>query len=143
MEEAVIRKVQPNSVESEQAVVASMLMNREAVVSVADMLTKDDFYQPQYGMMFEAMVELYHEGTVIDLITLMERLKEKDVPETVYSIDTLQELMSIVPTSANVKKYAEIVRDRANMRRVIKLTAMLLRILLRILLAVWKTRFWN
>ncbi len=121
MEEAVIRKVQPNSVESEQAVVASMLMNREAVVSVADMLTKDDFYQPQYGMMFEAMVELYHEGTVIDLITLMERLKEKDVPETVYSIDTLQELMSIVPTSANVKKYAEIVRDRANMRRVIKL----------------------
>ena len=78
MEEAVIRKVQPNSVESEQAVVASMLMNREAVVSVADMLTKDDFYQPQYGMMFEAMVELFNEGKPVDLVTLQDRLKEKD-----------------------------------------------------------------
>lgn len=121
MEESVIRKIQPNSVESEQAVLASMLMNREAVVNVADMLTKEDFYQTQYGVIFEAMVELYHEGTVIDLITLMERLKEKGVPENVYSIETMQELMSVVPTSTNAKKYAEIVRDRANMRRVIKL----------------------
>lgn len=121
MDEAVIRKIQPNSVESEQAVLASMLMSREAVVNVADMLTKEDFYQTQYGVIFEAMVELYHEGTSIDLITLMERLKEKGVPESVYGIETIQELMSVVPTSANAKKYAEIVRDRANMRRVIKL----------------------
>lgn len=121
MEESVIRKIQPNSVESEQAVLASMLMNREAVVNVADMLTKEDFYQAQYGVIFEAMVELYHEGTAIDLITLMERLKEKGVPENVYSIETMQELMSVVPTSTNAKKYAEIVKDRANMRRVIKL----------------------
>lgn len=121
MEESVIRKIQPNSVESEQAVLASMLMNRDAVVNVADMLTREDFYQAQYGVIFEAMVELYHEGTVIDLITLMERLKEKGVPENVYSIETMQELMSVVPTSTNAKKYAEIVKDRANMRRVIKL----------------------
>lgn len=121
MEEEVIRKVQPHSVESEQAVLASMLMSREAVTNVADMLTKEDFYQHQYGEIFEAMVELYHEGTAIDMITLMERLKEKGVPETVYSIETMQELMSVVPTSTNAKKYAEIVRDRANMRRLIKL----------------------
>ena len=62
MEETIIRKVQPHSVEAEQAVLASMLMNREAVVNVADMLVKDDFYQAQYGVVFEAMVELYHEG---------------------------------------------------------------------------------
>ena len=121
MDEAVIRKTQPNSVESEQAVLASMLMSHEAVTNVADMLTKDDFYQAQYGVIFEAMVELYHEGTSIDLVTLMERLKEKGVPENVYSIETMQELLSVVSTSANAKKYAEIVKDRANMRRVIKL----------------------
>lgn len=121
MDEQVIRKTQPNSVESEQAVLASMLMSRDAVVIVADMLTKDDFYQVQYGVIFEAMVELYHEGTGIDLITLTERLKEKGVPENVYSIETMQELASVVATSANVKQYAEIVRDRANMRRLIKL----------------------
>ncbi len=121
MDEQVIRKTQPNSVESEQAVLASMLMSRDAVVTVADMLTKDDFYQVQYGVIFDAMVELYHEGTGIDLITLTERLKEKGVPETVYGIETMQELVSVVATSANVKQYAEIVKDRANMRRLIKL----------------------
>lgn len=121
MDEAIIRKVQPNSVEAEQAVLASMLMNREAVVNVADMLTKDDFYQTQYGVIFEAMVELYHEGTSIDLITLPERLKEKGVPENVYSIEVMQELMNVVPVSTNAKKYAEIVKDRANMRRLIKM----------------------
>ncbi len=121
MDEQVIRKTQPNSVESEQAVLASMLMSRDAVVIVADMLTKDDFYQVQYGVIFEAMVELYHEGTGIDLITLTERLKEKGVPENVYGIETMQELASVVATSANVKQYAEIVKDRANMRRLIKL----------------------
>lgn len=121
MDEAIIRKVQPNSVEAEQAVLASMLMNREAVVNVADMLMKDDFYQAQYGVIFEAMVELYHEGTSIDLITLPERLKEKGVPENVYSIEVMQELMNVVPVSTNAKKYAEIVKDRANMRRLIKM----------------------
>ncbi len=121
MEEAVIRKTQPNSIEAEQAVLASMLMNREAVVNVADMLKKDDFYQVQYGVIFEAMVELYHEGTAIDVITLTERLREKGVPENVYGIETMQELMSVVSTSANAKKYAEIIKDRANMRRLIKL----------------------
>ncbi len=121
MEETIIRKVQPHSVEAEQAVLASMLMNREAVVNVADMLVKDDFYQAQYGVIFEAMVELYHEGTSIDMITLPERLKEKGVPENVYSIEVMQELLNVVPVSTNAKKYAEIVKDRANMRRLIKM----------------------
>ncbi|CCY59597.1 replicative DNA helicase [Clostridium sp. CAG:632] len=121
MEETIIRKVQPHSVEAEQAVLASMLMNREAVVNVADMLMKDDFYQVQYGVIFEAMVELYHEGASIDMITLTERLKEKGVPENVYSIEVMQELLNVVPVSTNAKKYAEIVKDRANMRRLIKM----------------------
>ena len=121
MEETIIRKVQPHSVEAEQAVLASMLMNREAVVNVADMLMKDDSYQVQYGVIFEAMVELYHEGASIDMITLTERLKEKGVPENVYSIEVMQELLNVVPVSTNAKKYAEIVKDRANMRRLIKM----------------------
>ena len=121
MEETIIRKVQPHSVEAEQAVLASMLMNREAVVNVADMLMKDDFYQVQYGVIFEAMVELYHEVASIDMITLTERLKEKGVPENVYSIEVMQELLNVVPVSTNAKKYAEIVKDRANMRRLIKM----------------------
>ena len=121
MDEQVIRKIQPNSIESEQAVLSSMLASRDAVIIVADMLTKDDFYQVQYGVIFETMVELYHEGLGIDLITLTERLKEKGVPENVYSIETMQELLSVNAISSNAKQYAGYVRERANMRRLIKL----------------------
>lgn len=122
MDEQVIRKIQPNSIESEQAVLASMLASRDAVIIAADMLNPDDFYQSQYGVIFEAMVELYHEGIGIDLITVVERLKVKNVSENVYSYQTMQEIVSIDSVSTNIKAYADTVKDRANLRRMIALS---------------------
>lgn len=122
MDEQVIRKIQPNSIECEQAVLSSMLTSRDAVIIVADILRPEDFYQAQYGVIFEAMVELYHEGVGIDLITVVERLKEKNVPENVYSYDTMQELASSDAVSTSIKTYADTVKDRSNLRRMIKLS---------------------
>ncbi|MBQ8983089.1 MAG: replicative DNA helicase [Lachnospiraceae bacterium] len=122
MDEQVIRKIQPNSIESEQAVLASMLASRDAVIIAADMLNPDDFYQSQYGVIFEAMVELYHEGIGIDLITVVERLKVKNISENVYSYQTMQEIVSIDSVSTNIKAYADTVKDRANLRRMIALS---------------------
>ena len=70
MEEALVKRVLPHSVEAEQSVIGSMLMDRDAIVEAEDILTKEDFYQRQYGIVFEAMVELYREGKAVDLITL-------------------------------------------------------------------------
>ena len=61
MDVAFFKKIQPNSVEAEQSVIGAMIMDRDAIVEVADMLTKEDFYHTQYGALFEAMVELYSE----------------------------------------------------------------------------------
>ena len=61
-----------------------------------------DFYQQQYGVMFEAMVELFNEGEPVDLITLQNRLKEKDVPPEVSSLEFVRDIITTVPTSANV-----------------------------------------
>lgn len=80
MEEALIKRVLPHSVEAEQSVIGSMLMDRDAIMAASEIITGEDFYQHQYGVLFEAMVELYNEGKPVDLVTLQDRLREKEVP---------------------------------------------------------------
>jgi replicative DNA helicase len=122
MEEAFIKKIQPNNIEAEKSVIGSMIMDRDAIVEAADILTRADFYQAQYGILFEAMVELYQEGKPVDLVTLQNKLREKDVPEALMSIDFIRDLVASVPTSANAAQYAAIVKDKATLRRLIKTT---------------------
>lgn len=121
MDETLMKRVLPHSVEAEQSVIGSMLMDRDAIVAAAEIVTSSDFYQQQYGIMFEAMVELFNEGKPVDLITLQDRLKEKDVPPEVSSLEFVRDIITTVPTSANVKSYAGIVREKAVLRRLIKL----------------------
>ena len=121
MEDTLVKRVLPHSVEAEQSVIGSMLMDRDAVIAASEILTAEDFYQRQYGVMFESMVELFNEGKPVDLVTLQDRLKEKDVPPEVCSLDFVREIMDTVPTSANVRSYAAIVHDKAVLRRLIKI----------------------
>ena len=121
MDEALIRRVLPHSIEAEQAVIGAMLMDKEAILTASEIVSGDDFYQTAYGVIFEAIVEIYNEGTPVDLITLQSRLKEKDVPAEISSLEFVRDLVSVVPTSANVKYYAEIVSEKAMLRRLIKL----------------------
>lgn len=121
MEEALIKRILPHSVEAEQSVIGSMLMGREAISVASEMLGSEDFYQHQYGVIFDAMVELFNEGKPVDLVTLQNRLKEKDVPPEISSMEFVRDLLAAVPTSANVKYYATIVSEKAVLRRLIKL----------------------
>lgn len=120
MEEALIKRILPHSLEAEQSVIGSMLLDKAAIVTASEMLMGDDFYQHQYGVIFETMVELYNEGKPVDLVTLQNRLKEKDVPPEISSLEFVKDIMSTVPTSANVRYYAAIVRDKAILRRLIR-----------------------
>lgn len=120
MDETLIKRVLPQSMEAEQSVVGSMLMDKEAVLAASEILTAGDFYGSQYGVMFEAMVELYNEGKPVDIVTLQERLREKDVPPEICSIEFVRDLINAVPTSANIKHYAAIVREKATLRRIIR-----------------------
>ncbi len=122
MDEALIRKTMPHSVEAEQSVVGSMMIDSEAVQTASEIITADDFYGKQYGQLFQAMVDLYTEGKPVDLVTLTEKLKQMDVPEELSSIDFIRELFASVPTSANVKYYAKIVKEKATLRKLIKVT---------------------
>lgn len=121
MEEALLKRVLPHSIEAEQSVIGSMIMDKDAIAVASEIVTEDDFYGKQYGVLFQAMVELHNEGKPIDLVTLQDRLKEKDVPEEVSSLEFIRDLISAVPTSANIKYYTNIVAEKATLRRLIKL----------------------
>ncbi len=120
MDETLLKRVMPHSVEAEQSVIGAMLMDRDAITIASEILTTEDFYQKQYGILFEAMVELYTENSPVDLVTLQNRLREKDAPAEVSSLEFAGELITAVPTSVNVKSYAEIVAEKAVLRRLIK-----------------------
>ena len=122
MEEALIRRILPHSMEAEQSVIGSMIMSKDAIVEASEMITGADFYQQQYGIVFEAMVELHDEGKAVDLITLQDRLREKELPPEISSMEFVRDLLSAVPTSANVKYYAEIVAEKSMLRKLIKTT---------------------
>ncbi|MBU5332972.1 MAG: replicative DNA helicase [Anaerocolumna aminovalerica] len=122
MDEAFIKKVLPHSSEAEQSVIGSMIMDKDAIVTASEMVTGDDFYEQRYSVLFDAMIELFNEGKPVDLITLSNKLKEKDVPPEICSLEFIRDLITAVPTSANVRHYATIVKEKSTLRQLIKVT---------------------
>ncbi|MBP5600779.1 MAG: replicative DNA helicase [Lachnospiraceae bacterium] len=114
------KRVLPNSIEAEKSVIGSMLMDRDAITVASEILLGEDFYVKQNEILFDTMVELHNEGKPVDLVTLQNKLKEKDVPPEVSSMEFVKELLDSVPTSANVKYYANIVAEKASLRKLIK-----------------------
>ncbi len=120
MDEALIKRVMPHSLEAEQSVIGSMLMDNEAVTIASDMLVKEDFYSSQYGILFEAMVQLNHENKPADLIQVQERVRQNGAPPEIAGMEFLREVLGMVPTSANIKHYAEIVKNKSILRKLIR-----------------------
>lgn len=122
MEEALIKKVQPHSKEAEQAVIGSMIMDRDALLTASELLQGEDFYIQQYGILFDAMVELLHEGKPAELVTILNKLKEKGVSPEICGMEFIRDVTDAVSTSANIKYYADIVAEKALSRKLIKIT---------------------
>ncbi len=119
-EEGILKREPPHDLESEQAVIASMLMDRENINRVSEVLTKDDFYHQQYGLIYESILELNEEGKPVDQVILQNRLREKNLPPEYTSIEFLTGLVVALPTQANLMDYADLVAKKSLLRRVIK-----------------------
>jgi replicative DNA helicase len=122
IEEALIKRNMPNSLEAEQSLIGSMIMDRDAILVASELLTKNDFYHQQYGILFESMVELFNNREPVDLVTLQNKLKEKNVPPEISSLEYVKDLVDAVPTSANARYYAEIIKDKSLLREMIHTT---------------------
>ena len=116
------KRILPNSTDAEKSVIGSMLMDRDAITTASEILTGEDFYVKQNQILFETMVELHNEGKPVDLVTLQNRLKEKDGPPEITAMEFVRDLLEATPTSAHVKHYANIVAEKATLRKLIKAT---------------------
>ncbi len=112
-------KVAPNNIEAEQAVLGGILMNNDALNQVLDILRPEDFYKEGHSLIFEAMAGLYDQGEPIDLITLTESLKARDLLEKAGGQDYLISLVDAVSTSAGLAYHAEIIKDLSIRRKLI------------------------
>jgi replicative DNA helicase len=115
-----LNKVPPQSKEAEQSVLGSILIDKDAIVQVADMIAPSDFYYDIHRIIYEAIQDLYNRHDPIDLLTVANLLEERKLIETVGGPAYLAELTSGVPTSTHVFKYAQIVKSKATLRRMIK-----------------------
>ena len=122
MDETVIKRVMPHNGEAEEAVIGSMLLDQDAVVLASEKLNEDDFYNARYRILFSAIVELFHEGRPADLVTLVDKLHEKNASDDICSVEFLSNIISAVPTSANVRYYADIVEQKSQLRSLIRTT---------------------
>ena len=120
MEEALIKRTMPNSIEAEQSVVGAMMMDRAAIIAASETLAAEDFYHHQYGVLFDAIVELFNQNKPVDPVTLQDKLKEKDLPPEISSMEYVLDLIAAVPTAANIRYYANMVKDKAMLRKLIK-----------------------
>ncbi len=119
-EEALIKRILPHSDEAERAMLGCVLLDQETIVGASELITGDDFYQKQYGIIFDAMTELNRDDQPIDLVTLLEKLKSKDIPSEIGNLDMLMDLANEVTTSVNYMSYAKMISEKALMRKMIR-----------------------
>ena len=122
MEESFIKKIPPHDEVAERSVIGSMIIDPDAITVASEVLQPEDFYQAKYGVVFQTIVELYNQGKPVDIIILQAKLKEKEVSSELYELDFISGLIDAVPTSANVRHYAQLVREKATLRRLIRIT---------------------
>ncbi len=120
MDIGTLGRIPPQSLEAEQSVLGSMLIDKEVVPVVMEILKPEDFYRPDHKEIYDVIIELFDRAQPIDLITVSERLKLHGKLELVGGLEYLTNIATEVPTTANVKHYAKIVEEKALLRKLIK-----------------------
>ncbi len=109
----------PHNLEAEQACLGSLLIDKDAIIRVADVVNPDDFYSDKHKLVFQAMQDVYNQHDPIDIVSIANKLTEREVLESVGGRSFLVSLTTVVPSAANVVSYANIVQRKATLRRLI------------------------
>ncbi|MGL5330030.1 MAG: replicative DNA helicase [Peptostreptococcaceae bacterium] len=115
-----ISRIPPHSVESEQSILGSILLDKDAIITVSETIRPGDFYKEAHKIIYECMLRLSNKNEPIDLITLTEELRKEGHLDNVGGISYITSLSTIVPTTSNVKYYADIVKEKSVLRQLIK-----------------------
>ncbi len=115
-----VTRIPPNNIDSERALLGSIMLRPEAIHEIMDIIRPEAFYSEKHRIIFQAMSELFQKNEPIDLLTLSARLTEKKQLEQIGGSNYLTELVNLVPSSANAEHYAEIVQKKFVMRQLIE-----------------------
>ena len=110
----------PQSVEAEQSVIGSMIIDKNAIAKVLESLKEEDFYRDGHKVIYKTILEMFRNDIAVDLLTLLEYLKSTDMLERSGGVTYITELSSSVPTTANLSAYIKIVSDKSTLRKLIK-----------------------
>ena len=119
-EQQIKKRVMPYSLEAEQAVIGAMISDKDAIVTATELLTAEDFYGKQNGIIFDAIVELYDRGNVPDVIPLQNKLKEKGIPDEINNVEYLGVLVADTNSSL-IRDFCNIVIEKSTLRKLIKI----------------------
>lgn len=123
LNEAVVKKIMPHSNEAEQSVIGSILLDNQCLIEISEIIADGSyFYNVTYGALYDAMLELKRQGSAIDAVTLIDKVKEQKVSPEAVTPELIGNLIVSVPTSANAIHYANIVAEKATLRDMIKTT---------------------
>lgn len=121
MDESVLTARQmPHDENAEKSVLGAMLYDREAISSVMEIINSEDFYRSDYGMIYDAILEVYNSSETVDPVTVSAKLQEKNAPDQISSIEYLAQLIAFVPSSVGAESYANIVKKESLRRNIIK-----------------------
>lgn len=121
MEENVLKRIMPHNLEVEKAMLVSMLMDQDSIARASERISGEDFYNKQYGVLFETICELNDGGGAVDLVILQDRLRAKDVPPEVGSLEFLREMLTVPMVSSHSQDYINIIAEKSTLRKLIRL----------------------
>jgi replicative DNA helicase len=114
-----LEKLQPQNIEAEQSLIGALLLDKDAIIKIADIVASDDFYRDAHGKIFETILELFEKKEAIDLLSLTSRLNDKGVLEQIGGRSYLVTLTNQTPSAAHITSYAQIIQKKATLRRLI------------------------
>ena len=120
MEEALVKQEMPKDLVAEKSILGSILMDPEVVITAAEMITGDDFYLKEHGIIFDTMVNMYNNKVTLDYVTLQDKLRETNLPEEAFSDDKINSFVDVATTSVGIKHHCKIVYEKSVRRRLIK-----------------------
>ena len=113
-------RIMPNSIDAEKSVIGAMIMDIEAIDIAMNIITADDFFNPPYGMFFEALIEMKESGQGMDPVILQDKLKQKNVPPQFIEMSFIAGIMDATPVSVSVANHAKIIKEKSILRQIIR-----------------------
>ncbi|BEP30407.1 replicative DNA helicase [Helicovermis profundi] len=119
-------KIKPNSIEAEKSVIGAMILDKDSINDIVDLISSDDFYKESHKLIFESVLEIYNNNEPVDIVTLSDKLISEGILENIGGLDYLAELTEMGIITSNARYYAKIIEEKSTLRKLIGASTLIL-----------------